>query len=160
MPDFDPYAQWLGIRPEDRPVNHYRLLGIELFESAPPVITRAAEARTTLIKGFQSGANGATARQILAELAAAKTCLLDPQQKAMYDAAMQGRLAARAAATSILAMDLMAMVSPEVETPPAPIEEPPPAPSLPEPKAHRSRWIAAAAGFVAVLGLLGWWLSG
>jgi hypothetical protein len=28
----DPYDEWLGIPPKDQPPNHYRLLGLELFE--------------------------------------------------------------------------------------------------------------------------------
>ena len=30
---FDPYHKWLGIPPQDQPPNHYRLLGVELFET-------------------------------------------------------------------------------------------------------------------------------
>ena len=32
---FDPYRKWLGIPPKDQPPNHYRLLGLELFETDP-----------------------------------------------------------------------------------------------------------------------------
>ena len=32
---FDPYFQWLGIRPADQPPDHYRLLSIPQFESDP-----------------------------------------------------------------------------------------------------------------------------
>ena len=35
---FDPYHKWLGIPPKDQPPNHYRLLGVDLFESDPDVI--------------------------------------------------------------------------------------------------------------------------
>ncbi len=31
-PNFDPYHKWLGIPPDEQPANHYRLLGLELFE--------------------------------------------------------------------------------------------------------------------------------
>ena len=42
MPEkFDPYHKWLGIPPKDQPPNHYRLLGIELFESDADVIATA-----------------------------------------------------------------------------------------------------------------------
>jgi hypothetical protein len=34
---FDPYRKWLGIPPEEQPPNHYRLLGIALFEDDPDV---------------------------------------------------------------------------------------------------------------------------
>ena len=34
MPEsFDPYHRWLGIPPREQPPNHYRLLGIDLFEA-------------------------------------------------------------------------------------------------------------------------------
>ena len=31
---FDPYYRWLGIPPGEQPPNHYRLLGVQLFEAA------------------------------------------------------------------------------------------------------------------------------
>ena len=40
---FDPYHEWLGIPPEEQPPNHYRLLGIPLFEPDPQVIRHAVE---------------------------------------------------------------------------------------------------------------------
>ena len=42
---FDPYLKWLGIPPKDQPAHHYRLLGIEAFESDPEVISNAADQR-------------------------------------------------------------------------------------------------------------------
>jgi hypothetical protein len=33
----------LGSRPKDQPPNHYRLLGLEAFESDPEVIESAAD---------------------------------------------------------------------------------------------------------------------
>ena len=38
---FDPYHRWLGISPKDQPPDHYRLLGIEQFESDLRVIGAA-----------------------------------------------------------------------------------------------------------------------
>ncbi len=38
MATFAPYHKWLGIPPADQPANHYRLLGLNLFESDPDVI--------------------------------------------------------------------------------------------------------------------------
>lgn len=40
---FDPYYRWLGIPPKHQPPNHYRLLGLELFENDVEVIRDAAE---------------------------------------------------------------------------------------------------------------------
>lgn len=41
--EFDPYYTWLGIAPEEQPPNHYRLLGIRLFEDNADVISNAAD---------------------------------------------------------------------------------------------------------------------
>ena len=38
MTNFDAYYHWLGIPPKDQPPNHYRMLGIELFEDNRDVI--------------------------------------------------------------------------------------------------------------------------
>jgi hypothetical protein len=40
---FDPYYRWLGIRPEEQPADHYRLLGLARFEDDVEVIRDAAE---------------------------------------------------------------------------------------------------------------------
>ena len=43
-PEFDPDHKWLGIPPKDQPPNHYRLLGLDLFESdqeSEPVSSRS-----------------------------------------------------------------------------------------------------------------------
>ena len=82
---FDPYHIWLGIAPKDQPPNHYRLLGIDLFESNPDVIISAAYQRMAHVKSFATGKNSVISQQILNELASAKVCLLTPQKKAAYD---------------------------------------------------------------------------
>ena len=43
MDGFDPYRKWLGIPPQEQPPNHYRLLGIGLFESDFDVISNASD---------------------------------------------------------------------------------------------------------------------
>jgi hypothetical protein len=45
---FDPYHKWLGIPSREQPPNHYRLLGISLFESDPDVIDAAANRQMAL----------------------------------------------------------------------------------------------------------------
>lgn len=40
---FDPYHKWLGIPPKAQPPNHYRLLGLELYEDDLEVIVAAAD---------------------------------------------------------------------------------------------------------------------
>jgi hypothetical protein len=39
---FDPYHKWFGIAPKDQPPNHYRLIGISLYETDADVIDTAA----------------------------------------------------------------------------------------------------------------------
>jgi hypothetical protein len=56
---FDPY-QWLGIPPKDQPPNHYRLLGIDLFESDPEVIDAAANRQMAYLQQRATGEHGAT----------------------------------------------------------------------------------------------------
>lgn len=82
---FDAYHKWLGIPKEDQPPNHYRLLGIQQFESDPDVIESAADQRMTHIRGYQSGRHAELSQQILNEVAAARLCLLSPAKRAAYD---------------------------------------------------------------------------
>lgn len=89
MPNFDPYLQWLGIRSPERPPNHYRLLGVEPFESDADVIETAADRQMAHVRTFQNGKDADTSQQILNELAAAKLCLLNPAEKAAYDAELK-----------------------------------------------------------------------
>jgi hypothetical protein len=92
--DFDPYLQWLGIRDPQRPPNFYRLLGVELFEQDPIVLTHAADRQMAHVRIFQTGQHALQSQQILNELAAAKLCLLNAQRKAEYDAWLRAELAA------------------------------------------------------------------
>ena len=63
-PDFDPYHEWLGIPPDEQPANHYRLLGLELFEEDGKILG--------LVEGYQQWkgcavlgtANGRKSRRI------------------------------------------------------------------------------------------------
>ena len=82
---FDAYHKWLGIPPKDQPPNHYRLLGLELFEADRDVIGNAADQRMMLVRSFQSGENYQFSQQLLNEIAAARICLLSPLRKSEYD---------------------------------------------------------------------------
>jgi hypothetical protein len=85
MADFDPYYQWLAIPPKDQPPNHYRLLGVELFESNADVIVNAAYQRIAHLRSFQIGKHSALSQKLLNEIAAAKICLLNRAKKDAYD---------------------------------------------------------------------------
>jgi hypothetical protein len=89
---FDPYRKWLGITAKDLPPNHYRLLGLENFESDLDVIEGAADRQMSFIRQYQSGENSTDAAKILNELAIARLCLLKPATKAAYDAKLRSEL--------------------------------------------------------------------
>jgi hypothetical protein len=92
---FDAYHDWLGIAPKDQPPNHYRLLGVDLFEAKAATIEHAADQRMTLLRTFQTGRHSALSQRLLNEVAAARICLLKPEKKAAYDAELRKRLAAQ-----------------------------------------------------------------
>ncbi len=88
---FDPYLRWLGIRDPQRPPSHYRLLGLEPFESDPEVIATAADRQMAHVRTFQTGQFGAVSQRLLNELAAARVCLLNRAKKAAYDEQLRRR---------------------------------------------------------------------
>lgn len=89
--EFDPYRQWLKLRPEED-VNHYRLLDIALFEESPAVIQAAAERRKMQVDVFRTGEHAPSAEPLFERISAAARCLLDPEQKAAYDAELRHEL--------------------------------------------------------------------
>ena len=70
---FDPYYKWLGIPPEEQPPNHYRLLGLRLFESDPEVIESASDQRMAHLRTYQTGQYSALSQKLLNEVAGAKS---------------------------------------------------------------------------------------
>jgi len=97
MPEsFDPYLEWLGIRDPKRPPNAYRLLGVDLFESDPTVLSNAADRQMAHVRTFQSGPHAEAASRLLNQIAQAKLCLVDPKKKAAYDARLRQRQQAEA----------------------------------------------------------------
>lgn len=91
---FDAYHEWLGIAPKDQPPNHYRLLGVDLFEAKAAAIEHAADQRMALLRTFQAGSHAALSQRLLNEVSAARVCLLRPEKKAAYDAKLRKQLAA------------------------------------------------------------------
>jgi len=86
---FDPHYKWLGIPPKDQPPDHYRLLGIEKFESDTEVISLATDQRMSFLRTFQTGEYSELSQQLLNEVTAAKLCLLKSDEKARYDATLR-----------------------------------------------------------------------
>lgn len=89
---FDPYYTWLGIAPEEQPPNHYRLLGIRLFEDNLEVISNAADRQMAHLRTFQTGAHAAESQRLLNEVAAARVCLLKAEKKTDYDSHLRANL--------------------------------------------------------------------
>lgn len=89
---FDPYHRWLGIPAHEQPANHYRLLGINVFESDPNVIEAAADRQMGHLRSYQASQHSALSQELLNEVAAARVCLLDPTRKAEYDQSLRAQL--------------------------------------------------------------------
>lgn len=96
MADFDPYHEWLGISPEERPINYYSLLSLRCFESNAKAISNAADRQMAFVRTFQTGPHAEESQRILNELAQARVTLLNPEQKAEYDAQLRKERSARA----------------------------------------------------------------
>ncbi|MFQ5731032.1 MAG: hypothetical protein ACE5KM_03650 [Planctomycetaceae bacterium] len=92
---FDPYHKWLGIRPEEQPPNHYRLLGLAEFESDADAIDAAAEQRMIFLQNVAHGPHAEQSQQLLNRVSAARLFLLDPQKRAAYDSELRAAAAAR-----------------------------------------------------------------
>jgi hypothetical protein len=82
---FDAYHKWLGVPREEQPPNHYRLLGLSLFEHDADVIESAADKAMVHVRSFQNGKRAVLSQEILTELASARLCLLDIAQRGRYD---------------------------------------------------------------------------
>lgn len=89
---FDAYRKWLGIPPEEQPPNHYRLLGIPLWEEDADVVENSAHRQMAYVRTFQSGPHAAESQKLLNELATAKVCLLNRDKKRTYDEALRDKI--------------------------------------------------------------------
>ena len=87
--EIDVYYEWLGIKPEDQPPNHYQLLGVALFESDEAALARAADERMVYVRTFATGRHAKRSQGVLNEIAAAKLCLLDERRRGEYDTTLK-----------------------------------------------------------------------
>jgi hypothetical protein len=120
---FDPYHVWLGIQPHEQPANHYRLLGISVFESDHDVIDHAADRQMAHVRTFQSGKHGPRSQQLLNELASARVCLLNADKKAAYDDQLRSTLSGVLKAVPMAAP--VAMAIPRADPVAAPVRAAP-----------------------------------
>ena len=82
---FDPYEKWLGIPRPEQPPSYYRLLGVPYLASDTDMIANAADQRMIYLRTFRTSEQCELAERLLGEVAAARSCLLDPRRKAAYD---------------------------------------------------------------------------
>src|SRR5690349_1107907 len=92
MGQFDPYHKWLGIPPNEQPPNHYRLLGIALFECDPDVIDAAADQRMSYLRQFVGGPYLEQSQRLLNEISSARLCLHSRKDRNAYDAQLKSQL--------------------------------------------------------------------
>ncbi|MDP6722512.1 MAG: hypothetical protein QGF59_27865, partial [Pirellulaceae bacterium] len=90
--DFDPYQQWLGLSPDERPYDHYCLLGLKPFENDRQVISNAAQRKMAELRKRRRGDSARHAQRLIAELSKATTCLLNANRKRLYDCHLRGSL--------------------------------------------------------------------
>lgn len=131
---FDPYYEWLGIRPEEHPISLYRLLGIADFEDNPNVIDRAADRQMGHLRTFQVGEHGSLSQQLLNEVARARSCLLNPQGKFEYDQRLRHQ---RAAVLPPFPQPMPMMHAPPPQMPAPIVHSPAPMPQALVPAAPR-----------------------
>lgn len=111
MPDdFDAYHKWLGIPPAEQPPDHYRLLGIQRFETDRDVISGAADRQMAYVRSLQAGQHASLTQELLNELSRARICLLDSAHKARYDAVLK---------SAVPADSISAMLPPRIDSPTA-----------------------------------------
>lgn len=86
---FDPLHSWFGIPPQEQPPNHYRLLGVSLFESSADVIDTAYDKQMTFLHGCANGDHAELAESLMNQVSAARLTLVNPDKRASYDAALR-----------------------------------------------------------------------
>ncbi|HEY4258649.1 MAG TPA: hypothetical protein VGM98_00760 [Schlesneria sp.] len=146
MDSFDPYHKWLGIPKKEQPANHYRLLGITVFEPDLDVIEAAADRQMAYVSQCATGEHLKVSQQILNELSAARVCLLVPARRKAYDEQLGKKLnQASSAATSAMIRE------------PEPVDEfdqtLEPLRSKPRRKKSSSRKLKVPYGMLAVAGV-------
>ena len=169
---FDAYHEWLAIAPRDQPPNHYRLLGVDLFEPNANVIDGAADRQMAHLRTFQTGQRSKLCQRMLNEVSAARVLLLDERTRAAYDAELRQspgikRIEPRMpafqaapasptptpAASVVQAMPIAAVAAPAPTTPQI-VSGPAAAPHRHRRRKQNTPLLAIVAG-VAVLGVLG-----
>ncbi len=96
----DVYRDWLKITETARPLNHYQLLRLKMFEDDTAKVREHYRAMNAHVRKFAAGEFAKQSQDLLNELAKAMLCLTDKQRKSEYDVVLgrkdaQGGLKAR-----------------------------------------------------------------
>ncbi|MBA4020050.1 MAG: hypothetical protein C0483_23025 [Pirellula sp.] len=121
---FNPLKTWLGVT-AGKP-SYYQLLGLENFESEPPVIAEAADRAIRKVQKHLQGEHRETAEKLARDLATVKSVLTSSEKRQAYDAQLRGklgvssspRLAPAPAAAVVLPQAIEAADSPTMMLPP------------------------------------------
>jgi hypothetical protein len=89
----DVYRDWLGIQETARPLSHYQLLGLKVFEDDASVVRAKYRKLNAHVRKYAAGEYGPQSQALLNELCQAMLCLTDTVRKTEYDASL-GRAAA------------------------------------------------------------------
>ncbi len=84
----DVYRDWLGIKDTNRPLNHYQLLRLKMFEDDVSKIRKHYRKLNAHVRKFATGQYWEESQKLLNELARAMLCLTDQKRKAEYDASL------------------------------------------------------------------------
>lgn len=84
----DVYRDWLKIAEPARPLNHYQLLRLKMFEDDTAKVREHYRAMNAHVRKFSAGEFATQSQELLNELAKAMLCLTDKQRKGDYDAAL------------------------------------------------------------------------
>ena len=122
--EFDPYYKWLGIKPDEHPISHYRLLGIHEFEDDLDVIESAADRQMSHVQNYKLGKHSAESQKLLNELSEAQVCLLNQEKKAQYDQELRKERKSE---------------KPEAVAPPPEVKQPPQRKEAPPTRSEESR---------------------
>jgi curved DNA-binding protein CbpA len=93
--EFDPYREWLKIPPSEQPPHHYRLLGLNAFESDPQMIEEGIKRLVGQLQSLSHGPHVKQAQELLNQVARIRLCLKDPEKKAQYDSELRTAMARR-----------------------------------------------------------------
>jgi len=159
---FDPYWQWLAIPPAEQPPDHYRLLGLKVFESDSQIIARAVQLRIEHVRACDDGVHGDSVERVLQHVAAARDTLLNPRLKTQYDNLLSQKQPTQGPASA----QPSTFAAPAAFQPQSPSGKKGAAPgvgTIREQREQRERWRAlwmwlaacgGVAGLVVVLGLM------